>query len=123
MVAVGEDGTWQGARIKWVKLNPAWRLSGASVDSLVSPMTLRKGPLPIPESFSPLVDCLREMRDNNIARPFWWPVHAALVTRNPSIYAEVDVGDFKNAEIAGIVTLGGESERDWIALAVDQICR
>ncbi|KZP18851.1 hypothetical protein FIBSPDRAFT_1045959 [Athelia psychrophila] len=75
-----------------------------------------KKPPPIPKSFSPLVERLRKMRDNNITRPLRWRVHAAL------IYSKVSVGDFseyaKNAEVAGFVRLGGEGQREWIALAV-----
>ncbi|KZP18850.1 hypothetical protein FIBSPDRAFT_863434 [Athelia psychrophila] len=122
VVTVSEAGA-QGARIKRISLNPAWRLAGVSIDSPMSATAPSKGSPVIPESFSPLVERLREMRDNNIARPFRWPVHAALVTKNPLIYSEVGVVDFseysKNAERAGIVTLGGEGKREWIALAVD----
>ncbi|KZP20098.1 hypothetical protein FIBSPDRAFT_892265 [Athelia psychrophila] len=122
VVTVSEAGA-QGARIKRISLNPAWRLAGVSIDSPMSATAPNKGPPLVPESFSPLVERLREMRDNNIARPFRWPVHAALVTKNPSIYSEVGVVDFseysKNAERAGIVTLGGEGKREWIALALD----
>ncbi|KZP20077.1 hypothetical protein FIBSPDRAFT_1045141 [Athelia psychrophila] len=122
VVTVSEGGA-PGDRIKWISLNPTLRLSGASMDSPMSAMAAGKEPPSIPESFLPLVERLREMRDNNIAQPFRWPVNAALITKNPSIYSEVGVVDFseyaKNAELAGIVTLGGEGQREWIALAVN----
>ncbi|KZP20097.1 hypothetical protein FIBSPDRAFT_1045154 [Athelia psychrophila] len=116
VITVSETGA-QGARIKWISLNLAWRLAGASIDSPLSATVPSKRLLSIPKSFSPLVEHLREMRDNNITRPFRWRVHAAL------IYSKIDVGDFskylEKAELAGIVTLGGWGQREWIALAVD----
>ncbi|KZP20059.1 hypothetical protein FIBSPDRAFT_1045125 [Athelia psychrophila] len=120
VVTVSEAGA-QGARIKRISLNPAWRLTGASGNNLKPATAHGKGPHSIPEPFSPLVERLREMHDNDITRPYLWTVHTALITKNPLIYSQIGVGDCseyaKNAELAGIVTLGGEGQLQWIALA------
>ncbi|KZP33213.1 hypothetical protein FIBSPDRAFT_924738 [Athelia psychrophila] len=117
-----QGGTW----VQSISLNPTWRLAGASINTPMSTTVHSTGPPSVPESFSPLVERLREMRDNNIARPYRRTVHAALITENPLIYSTVGLGDFrefgeyaKDAERAGIVALGGEGEREWITLAVN----
>ncbi|KZP18838.1 hypothetical protein FIBSPDRAFT_1045952 [Athelia psychrophila] len=110
VVTLGKSKNDTGNLIPTIYLTPAWKHHRPAT-------TQPKG------SLAPLTERLREMRDNNITRPYRWTVHTALITENPSVYSDVGVGDFseyaQNAERAGVVLLGGEGQRQWIALAVD----
>ncbi|KAF7970812.1 hypothetical protein HWV62_22822 [Athelia sp. TMB] len=124
VVDLGETISANGRVTRWISLPQDMK---ATVECVNASQTSRsiaaihEGTSSVSGLFAPLVKQLQEMRDNNVSKPHRWTVHTALISNKPSIYSDVGVGDFSeyanNAERAGLVTLGGVGERQWISLA------
>lgn len=104
-----------GIRQRCISLNPVWRLPS---DTPIDPLETTRGRQVC--EFDVMVRLLEKTRENGVPRPFRSAVDKDLLAQNQSVYSEVGARDFSEyadlAKNAGIVELGGEGWRQWIAL-------